>query len=158
MPSATKWSASSGSRAHILNAVMTEENAAPTVISFNLLEGRLLVNGYPLARLPREYESHPTYGELFGPQTLEVMPSTRQGMQFSACREQHGWVVHFALVHGKLVIQAVRRGDGASADEVCELIPSLELKGDVPSSFVRNHSHWLNLSTGAVEFRPVDKP
>ena len=56
---------------------MTEENAAPTVISFNLLEGRLFVNGYPLACLPREYESYPTYRELFGPQTLEVMPSTR---------------------------------------------------------------------------------
>ena len=76
MPSA-KWSALSGSRAHILNAAMTEENAAPTVISFNLLEGRLFVNGYPLACLPREYESYPTYRELFGPQTLEVMPSTR---------------------------------------------------------------------------------
>ena len=28
----------------------------------------------------------------------------------------------------------------------------------MPSSFVRKYSHWLNVSTGAVESRPVDKP
>lgn len=32
-----------------------------TKLYFNILEGTLLVNGMPLARLPRNYEQHPTY-------------------------------------------------------------------------------------------------
>jgi hypothetical protein len=163
LPSATQWAALSSSKGHILDARMVQGNAAPTNITFNLLEGLLLVNGYPLARLPREYESKKAYSQLFGSQVLEVMPSTRPGMRFSACREQQGWIVHFALIGPELVIQAVRRGDATSVEEnsdpeVCEFIPSWNLEGDVPISFIRNYSHWLNVSTGNIEFRPVDKP
>lgn len=35
-------------------------------IEFNVLSGELLINGAPLARLPQEYEDHPTYRRLFG--------------------------------------------------------------------------------------------
>jgi hypothetical protein len=163
LPSATQWAVLSSSKGHILDARMVQGNAAPTNITFNLLEGLLLVNGYPLARLPREYESKNAYSQLFGSQVLEVMPSTRPGMRFSACREQQGWIVHFALIGPELVIQAVRRRDATSVEEnsdpeVCEFIPSWNLEGDVPISFIRNYSHWLNFSTGNIEFRPVDKP
>lgn len=37
-----------------------------TKLYFNLLAGTLLVNGLPLARLPRSYEQHPTFRPLFG--------------------------------------------------------------------------------------------
>lgn len=35
-------------------------------VHLNLLEGRLLIDGKPLGRLPREYTSHPSYRRLFG--------------------------------------------------------------------------------------------
>lgn len=47
----------------------TRTTTKPGVISqlvrYNLLDGRLLINGLPLARLPNEYISHPTYARLF---------------------------------------------------------------------------------------------
>jgi hypothetical protein len=162
-PSTTQWSALSGNQAHILDGRMTGGRGEAVNISFNLLEARLLVNGYPLSRLPAEYQSHRAYGQVFGTQVLEVMPSTRQGMRFSACRDQQGWAVHFAMTDGELVIQTVRRTDAIAlkedpSPEVCEFIPPWKLEGDVPASFIRNYSHWLNLSTDAIEFRPVDEP
>jgi hypothetical protein len=91
------------------------------------------------------------------------MPSTRIGMRFSTCREQQGWVVHFAMVGTELVIQAVRRRHTDSlnedpAAEIYKFIPPWKLKGDVTLSFIDNYSHWLNLSTKVLKFRPVDKP
>lgn len=35
------------------------------LVRYNLLNGQLLINGLPLARLPNEYVSHPTYTRLF---------------------------------------------------------------------------------------------
>ena len=36
------------------------------IINYNVLDGSLLINGSPLGRLPRDYESHRTYSRLFG--------------------------------------------------------------------------------------------
>jgi hypothetical protein len=162
-PSTTQWFELSGEQSHILFARTNEGKGNLMLITYNLLDGRLLVNGYPLFRLPPEYECKPAYEELFGSQVLEVMPSTRKGMRFSACRDQQGWVVHFTMVSNELVIQAVRRREttsveGGSNTEVYEFIPSWKLNGDVPTSFIRDYSHWVNLSTRVVEFRRADEP
>ncbi|AEO68380.1 uncharacterized protein THITE_2145549 [Thermothielavioides terrestris NRRL 8126] len=164
-PSTTQWAAQWGSRGHILRGKMrpanSNANMDPTDISFNLLHGRLLVNGYPLSRLPDKFVSHRTYGQLFGSQVLEVMPSTRKGMQFSACREQQGWVVHFAMVDSELVIQALRRQDPDCPEDcsaLFEFIPPWKLGSDVPNSFKRGYSHWLDISKGIIEFRPLGEP
>jgi hypothetical protein len=162
-PSTTQWSSQSGTQAHILDGCMTRESGKPIRITLNILDYGLLVDGYPLSRLPQEYRSNRAYSQLFGTQVLEVMPSTRHGMRFSACRDQQGWVVHFALTKGDLVIQAVRATDESSVKGdpragACEFIPPWKLEGDVPASFIRNFSHWLDLSTGTIEFRPVNEP
>ncbi|KAK4101180.1 hypothetical protein N658DRAFT_516062 [Parathielavia hyrcaniae] len=139
---AAQWSSQPGAQAHILAAEMSREVGSPISITLNLLDGSLFVNGYPL-----------TYTQLFGAQVLEVMPSRL--LRFSACREQQGWIVHFAV---RPALAAASSVGEDSAAEVCEFIPPWKLEGDVPSSFVRGYSHWLNLSTGAVEFRPVKRP
>ncbi|EAQ83711.1 hypothetical protein CHGG_10115 [Chaetomium globosum CBS 148.51] len=162
-PPDTQWFELSGEQSHILFARTNLENGNTMTITYNLLNGRLLVNGYPLSRLPSEYECKPACEELFGSQILEVMPSTRKGMRFSACRSQQGWVVHFTMVSGELVIQAARSTEALSVEEksrteIYEFIPSWKLDGDVPTSFISDYSHWVNLSTGVVEFRRADKP
>lgn len=42
-----------------------ETDCSPMIVQYNLLDGSLLVNGSPLARLPPTYEAHPTYLRLF---------------------------------------------------------------------------------------------
>lgn len=44
----------------------TTSGANTQRVYINLLEGRLLIDGKPLGRLPREYVSHPSYVRLFG--------------------------------------------------------------------------------------------
>jgi hypothetical protein len=43
-----------------------EDGLSSSIVHFNLLDGSLLINGSPLTRLPRSYESHSTYLRLFG--------------------------------------------------------------------------------------------
>ncbi|KAL2159331.1 hypothetical protein VTH06DRAFT_2334 [Thermothelomyces fergusii] len=165
-PSGIQWSTLPGEKSHILVSSMDTGNGKAHIpITYNSLDGRLLVAGYPLSRLPREYSSAPAYKELFGPMVLEVMPSNRKGMAFSACRPQQGWIVHFRMVLSDLVIQAVQAegeekaiSNPSMSPRVCEFIPSDKLRGDVPASFLRNYSHWLDLATGEIEFRPRHRP
>lgn len=42
--------------------------------------------------------------------------------------------------------------------EVFELIPHGEFNGDFPTFFVSDNVHWMNLSSGAVEFRALNRP
>ncbi|KAK4153473.1 hypothetical protein C8A00DRAFT_33763 [Chaetomidium leptoderma] len=120
-------------------------------VTFNLLTGNLFVNGYPLSKLPLAYQSHETFSQLFGEQILDVGPSSDPEMQFSACRDQNEWVVHFAMMDHQLVVRAVRQ----RPQEIWEYIPRSHLRRDLPNSFVNNYAHWLNLSTNEVEFRPI---
>ncbi|KAK4220947.1 hypothetical protein QBC38DRAFT_155242 [Podospora fimiseda] len=149
-------------RSHIL----TQQSGA-VEITFNLLTGHLFLNGCPLSKLPSSYQRHPTFTELFGQQILDVGPSSVQGMEFSASRKQSGWVLHFGLRDGKLVVRAARHGlldDGCEftdpprlQPETWEYIPRKQIVGDLPNSFIFDYSHWLNISTGQLEFRPIAK-
>lgn len=128
------------------------------IVSFNLLTGNLFVDGHPLTKLPLAYQQHSTFRELFGEQILDVVPSSVSGMQFSACQDQQGWVVYFAMKDGRLVVRSVRNRspDAITHDDTeWEYIPQDHFSEDLPDSFVYNFAHWLNLSTNEVEFRPL---
>lgn len=162
------WRGEESPRGHILVTVVEGPDGLAMEVSFNTLNGLILVDDCPLARLPESFQTHSTFIELFGPQILDVMPSTVQGMQFSARREQMGWAVHFAMVQfedsvgmvqKRLVIRAITKlSREASTPEVWEYIPRQCLRGDLPSSFVEHSSHWVNLSTHVVQFRAADHP
>ncbi|KUJ21678.1 uncharacterized protein LY89DRAFT_637548 [Mollisia scopiformis] len=130
-------------------------------VHFNLLTGKLLVDGLPLARLPSKYEQHSTYRSLFGNSTLDIMPTSAPGMQFSGKEEFSGHTVHFNMVPsqdsaGKTVkdflVRASRQGQSF------ELIPSRLLEGEFPSDLVTNFAHWYNVTDNSVEFRPIGDP
>ncbi|KAK3323063.1 hypothetical protein B0H66DRAFT_515810 [Apodospora peruviana] len=154
------WSVGPRGQTHILKS-----SSASFSATLNLLTGSLFVNGYPLSKLPMEYQSHDTFKELFGDQIVDVGPSSAPGMQFSACRPQDGWVIHFAMQDRRLIIHAERPITSSGCDssgpekEVCEYIPRRCLADDVPASFVEKYSHWLSRSPGVqvVEFRPMNK-
>jgi hypothetical protein len=50
----------------VSTATLSTAGRSSQRVHINLLEGRLLVDGRPLGRLPREYVAHPTYLRLFG--------------------------------------------------------------------------------------------
>lgn len=150
------------SRGHIL-----ESSSHGLPVTFNLLTGSLLINGSPLTRLPERYRSHPTYLRLFGKRMLNVIPSRLPGMLYSSYRDQKGWGVHFAMADKKLIIQslyrpytdqAVRQRDPETGSDIWEYIDPEDLGRDLPSTFVNRFSHWINLRTRVVVFRPVDDP
>ncbi|KAK1833383.1 hypothetical protein QBC39DRAFT_424743 [Podospora conica] len=156
------WQAKQPPRGHVLVTDIQKGSGKQTMnISFNILKGVVLVNGYPLARLPESYQVHPTFVELFGQQILDVMPSGIRGMQFSSRRDQMGWSVHFNMIDGRLVICAIAKPQSApdaQVSDIWEYIPRKYVRDDLPSSFVEGCYHWVNLSTGEIQFREVGHP
>ena len=59
--------------------------------------------------------------------------------------------VHFSLRDDNLVIRAQHR----ETNDVLEIVPPEKLQGDLPTFFVQDHVHWLNLSTSTIEIRPL---
>jgi len=55
------------------------------------------------------------------------------------------------MAEGKLVIRAKKCGHS----DVFQLIPPHTLASDLPSVLIENHVHWLNLSAGTIEIRPL---
>jgi len=139
--------------------ILTRTSDGPVSVTFNLLTGHFFLNGYPLSKLPSAYQAHSTFRRLFGEQILDVGPSSVPGMAFSASRDLHGWILHFAMIDSRLVVRAVRQSPkGCSgADDSYEYIPKDSLNNDLPNSFVNDYSHWLHLATRRVEFRPIDR-
>jgi hypothetical protein len=80
-------------------------------VHYNLLTGELLVNGLPLARLPSDYMEHETYRSLFRCATLEVVPSGRPGMKFSAKSKYHNHELHFAMSGADMHLVALSNGE-----------------------------------------------
>lgn len=65
-PSAAEWKAvDAPNERWIYTTTDSADGARRTVVSYDLLSGSLLVNGTPLSRLPRKYESHDLYRRLF---------------------------------------------------------------------------------------------
>ncbi|KAJ5117788.1 hypothetical protein N7448_011420 [Penicillium atrosanguineum] len=129
------------------------------LVHYNLLTGELLVDGLPLARLPSEYECHPTYRSLFGKSQLEVMPTNTPGMQFSCQKQYSGYTVHLGKENvpestdSDMLVKAVK-GD----EQVWQLVPSRIFAGVFPDEFVEGYAHWYSVSKDLVEFRPIEAP
>ena len=77
-------------------------------IYFNLLTGELLVNGAPLGRLPSKYVKHPMYKLLFKNSGIEVVPTDRPGLEFSARSTYQNHELYFGMKHNDIQIQATK--------------------------------------------------
>ncbi|QRV92776.1 kinase-like protein [Ceratobasidium sp. AG-Ba] len=133
----------------------TERNSSSgsQQIHFNLLDGKLLVSGKPLGRLPQDYVGHRTYTRLFGRKVLDVVPASTPGMVFSTRAHINNNEVSFYLdTTGELIIQAHCKR------KRFELIPYQKFAEDFPIFFSADYHHWMDLDTGVVEFRPLAQP
>lgn len=154
-----QWSALEEPHQHWLYGNLAQGDRENTlIVQFSILTGQLLVNGAPLNRLPQEYELHPTYQTLFGRSTVETMPSSERGMQFSAKQAFADHNLHFnlgteqnTLAETSLIIHA------SKGNESFELISPCLLRGRFPTLFVDDYVHWYNITRGYVEFCPRDR-
>ncbi|KIJ64286.1 hypothetical protein HYDPIDRAFT_28723 [Hydnomerulius pinastri MD-312] len=121
-------------------------------VHFNLHDGTLLVDGKPLGRLPREITLHPVYSMVFGDRVIDVIPSDVPGREFSTRGMISGYQVYFTMNGGELVVRA-RASDTM---DFLELIPQEKLESDLPMLLVKNHVHWLNLTTSTIAVRPLE--
>lgn len=122
------------------------------LVQIDLLSGELLVNGLPVDQPPVELRNEPLYSTLFGNATVEVMPATVKGFQFSSKRTFGGYQVQLGERDGKLLVQASQDG------ERIENVPSETFADIFPSHFIEDFVHWYNFTTGNVELRPVQDP
>ncbi|KIK69250.1 hypothetical protein GYMLUDRAFT_255795 [Collybiopsis luxurians FD-317 M1] len=120
-------------------------------VDLDLIHGKLLVNGKPLGRLPTEFIKHPNYVRLFGEKkVLDVVPADMPGMQFATRGLVSGYQVLFGMRGENDVIIRAKRDN-----TVFELIPHTAFADDLPKRFVDDNVHWLNLSNGEIELRPL---
>ncbi|KAG8924836.1 hypothetical protein FRC02_010155 [Tulasnella sp. 418] len=140
----------------------------PQVVHLDLLSGLLLIDGRPLGQLPKRITRHPMYTRIFGHRRMEVIPSDMPGMDFKLSstigsdsdNQVSGYQVFFAFRPpeldndtGQLVIRIQRD------DEILELIPNDIFKDDLPAVFLKDKTHWLNISNlkGKIEMRDVKR-
>lgn len=131
---------------------MATSGRVPQTIYFNVLDGELLVDGRPIGRLPREYLNSAIYRRIFKAQLLNVFSSDMQGMLYMTARKIYGYLVYFTIRDGKVAI--IIRNDL----QTLELVPHDTFEGDMPSAFVDDYVHWLDLSSHDIHFRPLLRP
>ncbi|KAL6706808.1 hypothetical protein ACN47E_005144 [Coniothyrium glycines] len=118
------------------------------VVHFDLLTAELLINGSPLARLPKEFMQHAMYAPLFSKSSLEVVPSDEPGFKFSAKSLYHDYKLHFGMNCQDMLVLAVNNY-GRS-----DLVPARLFQDRLPRAFITNFVHWYDHSTAQVVFRP----
>ncbi|KAL0067190.1 hypothetical protein AAF712_005760 [Marasmius tenuissimus] len=121
-------------------------------VHLDLVLGKLLVNGKQLGRLPAGVVRNEVYMRIFGDKkVLDVIPAQLRGMQFATQSPIHGYQVLFSMrgEENELIIQATRK------DKMFDLIRHYYFQGDLPVRLVEDYTHWLDLSNGKIELRPL---
>ncbi|KAG2341478.1 hypothetical protein BDR05DRAFT_1001591 [Suillus weaverae] len=127
---------------------------SPQAVHYNLIDGCLLVDGKPLGRLPSIIVQHLTYQTIFGDQVLDIVPADIPGMEYATRGNPYGHQVSFALRDlNDLIIRAKHIEQDSP---ILQLIPSQKFVGDLPTTLIVGHTHWLNLHTGEIEIRPAE--
>ncbi|KAL0254519.1 hypothetical protein SLS55_009995 [Diplodia seriata] len=127
-------------------------------VHYDILEGHLLIDNQPLGRLPTEHRDAVVLNELFGQQNLLIYPSELHGMTYKLPYPENGHQIHIGFRNGKLFVRALKWEDGLG-ERVLEHIPRSaffhDSYYDLPASLVDNCVHWLDLTNGLLDIRPV---
>ncbi|KAK0369926.1 hypothetical protein CLIM01_12717 [Colletotrichum limetticola] len=146
------WTILSDDHDHWLASTTVSPNAQS--VHFSLVTGEFLVDGVPLDHLPAEYLKHPAYHTLFGRLSLDIMPSSIPGMQYSCTAFYAGHKVHVSL--GGSRTSAASTLDllvhSSQNQTKYDLVPSRHLRWSFPRSFLEKHVHWYNHNEDCVEF------
>ncbi|KAF8429094.1 hypothetical protein EV426DRAFT_672940, partial [Tirmania nivea] len=136
----------------IVSNVRTKEGTYQQA-HYNILTGKLLVDGLPLGRMPSNYLSHSVYREILGEKLLNVYPASLPGMEsgFQTKRPIENNHVAFAMDGTDLVVRA------KVGTEIYHLIPKSKLTDDFPARIIEKYVFWLHLGSGRIDLRKRSK-
>ncbi|KAL1638643.1 hypothetical protein SLS58_008761 [Diplodia intermedia] len=127
-------------------------------VHYDILEGHLLIDNQPLGRLPTEHRDAVVLNELFGQQNLLIYPSELYGMTYKLPYPENDHQIHIGFRNGKLIVRALKWEPGLG-ERVLEHIPRSaffhDSNYDLPASMVDDCVHWLDLTNGLLDVRPV---
>ena len=126
--------------------------------SYDLVEGKLLINGCAMNTLPEQYTKAKTFQDLFGQRAYVVYPSQVSGMTHMLASPVEGNEIHVGFRNGLMV---VRTRKGATMHELLPPDIFWDSSGgapDLPMPLIGGHTHWIELRTGVVEIRTMASP
>lgn len=148
-----KWAVRSDtSPSWVFNKTTPAGGAQSQIICFNLLSGHMLIDGKPVGKVPDGIRSASLFRQIFGSSVLRVFASDMPGLDCRVSQHIEGHEIHLGLRGRAVIIKS--RGDG----HVYQALPQSIFKGLLPDYFVHSFHHWLDESTGDIEFRPLDHP
>jgi hypothetical protein len=145
------WTTSSSS-SWVQNSTVPGNSGQSQQVNYNLLNGNLLVDGKPIGKVPDNMKNNALFLQLFGSSVLRVFASDIPGMDCRISQHIEGNEIHLGARHGEVVIKARLNGQTFTA------IPRKTFDKALPIHFVETFHHWMNESTGEIEFRTLNQP
>ena len=153
-PTSAGWTALQGPsfQRWIVSVTEAKPGKASQRVLYDLLDGVLLVDGVPLGRLPRMYTESENYLRILGAQLIRVLTADMEGMYYMSAQPINGYVIYFGI-RGKDISIRFKRGS-----QIWELVSHRVFSKDLPSAFILDYTHWLDIENREVEFRPNNNP
>lgn len=150
--SATQWMFADSNKLWITCSTADNERSKSQKIHYNLFDGKLLVDGKRLGRLPTAMENDPLYRELFGSRILKVIPSNVSGLSYQTTHQISRHTIHFGFHGADLIVRAI------NADEDLELIDRKYFVDELPQVLISDYIFWLDLCHSQVYLRQRQQP
>ena len=153
-PTSAGWTTLQGppSQRWIVSVTEAKPGKASQQVLYDLLEGELLVDGVPIGRLPRMYTESENYSRILGVQLIRVLTADMEGMHYMSAQPINGYVLYFGT-RGKDISIRFKRGS-----RIWELLSHRVFSKDLPSAFIMDYTHWLDIENREIEFRPNNNP
>ncbi len=142
----------SSSQRWIMSVTEAKPGKASQQVLYDLLEGELLVDGVPLGRLSRIYTESESYLSILGAQIIRVFTADMAGMHYMSAQPINGYIIYFGVREKNISIRFVQ------GSQIWELVSHRVFSKDLPSEFITDYTHWLDMNSREVEFRPKTNP
>ena len=136
----------------IMSVTEAKPGKASQRVLYDLLEGELLVDGVPLGRLSSMYTESESYLRILGAQLIRVFTADMAGMHYMSAQPINGYIIYFGVREDDVIIR-FKQGS-----QIWELVSHRVFSKDLPSAFITDYIHWLDIENGEVEFRPKNNP
>jgi hypothetical protein len=136
----------------VSNHTIPAQGGQSQTVYFNLLTGHMLVDGKPVGKVPDAIRSASLFQQVFGSSVLRVFASDIPGMDCRVSQHIEGNEIHLGLRSREVVIKARAKG------RIFQALFQSIFENFLPHHFIHSFHHWLDESTGCIEFRPFNLP
>eukprot|EP00798_Chlamydomonas_sp_ICE-L_P004010 gene4010-14090_t len=141
------------------SASFEAEGADGHLYSINILDGTILLDGFPPSRLPKDIVAHHMYRRAFGDINFEMAKTSTGVLQ--TLKPVKGHIYNFSMVGGTLVVTEEVAGQGRhSSLELLDVgdvrtAPCTPWGAELPVRIRQLHSHWLCRARNIIVVRPI---